>query len=677
MRMFSGMLLALLAAGTAVAGEVEHQRGEYRFSTDAVPAFVETRQLPASWDAKAPGGTDATWRTWWIDEQVDRRGGRDQVYVDYAYEAKAASLLGNAGRYDIEFNPGYQKLVIHGVELRRNGGWQDRLAPDRISLARREQEFEQDTADGNVAALIVLDDVRVDDVVRIRYSIIGSNPILGGQLLDWNSFGWQSPVLWAGLRVFHDPGAALDVRRLGNAPEVKVRSSADGVEASAYASRVPGYIDEGAYPLWYRPAPVVYISPKRSWADVVTWALPLYPEVGPLPKDLEAELAKWSKLPDPNAKIRAALRAVQNQVRYFGVEMGANTHRPAAPAETWTRRYGDCKDKAYLLSVLLGRMGIEAVPALVSTRRGKGIADMPSAASVFDHVIVRVQVDGHKSWVDPTSTAEGGDPRDSDQSQYGMALPIRAGIAALDTIDPPEKAVSAVDVDERYEPLADGAQVRLSIDTTYEGKSADGMRRSFSGQRVEQLSRRYAEYYRKRFGDIDVVTPLNIKDDQDAGRLQVSERYLLKAPFKAEGSSRVLETYAEVVAGPTVLPDSMQRNAPVVMGMPAHYRHRIGVSLPERWTTPLGDEAERFQSEAFAYQRDLTVKGRSIGVVHDLRVLERDVPKDRATAHLAELRKVRDDLSLRLTLSVPPVEQEQKRERNDRLKALLKDISEK
>lgn len=676
MRMFLGMLLALLAAGTAVAGEMEHQRGEYRFSTDAVPAFVEARALPATWDAKAPGAADATWRTWWFDEQVDRRGGRDQVYIDYAYEAKAASLLGNAGRYDIEFNPGYQKLVIHGVELRRNGNWQDRLAPERISLARREQEFEQDTADGNVAALIVLDDVRVDDVVRVRYSIVGSNPILVGQLLDWNSFGWQSPVLWAGMRVLRDPGTALDVRRLGAAPEVTVRSGADAVEASVLAMRLPGHIDEGAYPIWYRPVPVVYVAPKRSWADVVAWAMPLYPAVDALPQDLESELVKWSKLPSPNAKIRAALRTVQDQVRYFGVEMGANTHRPAAPPETWTRRYGDCKDKAYLLSVLLRRMGIDAVPALVSTRRGKGIAEMPPAASVFDHVIVRVRVDGRKLWLDPTITAEGGDPGDSDQSQYGLALPIDAGIAALDTIDSPAKASAAIDMSERYEPLVDGTQVRLSIDTTYEGKSADSMRRSLSAQRVEQLSSRYAEYYRKRFGDIDVAVPLSIKDDQEADRLQVSERYLLKAPFKADGRSRVLEIYAEAVAGPTVLPASMQRSAPVAMGMPAHYRHRISVSLPERWTTPLGDEAEKFQSDAFAYARELKVKDRGIDVIHDLRVLERDVPAGKAVAHLSELRKVRDDLSLRLTLSVPLAEQEQKQERNARLKALLKDISE-
>ncbi|WP_460918368.1 DUF3857 domain-containing transglutaminase family protein [Pseudoxanthomonas sangjuensis] len=672
MRRWLVMVFALLAAGAAAAGDMEHKRGEFRFSTGAVPAFVKPRPLPAAWDAKAPGATGATWRVWRYDEQVDRRGGRNQVYIDYAYEAKAASLLGSAGRYQITFNPEYQQLAIHGVELRRGGRWLDRLDPERISLARREQDFEEDMADGEVTALIVLEDVRVDDVVRIRYSITGSNPILAGLLTDWTRFGWQTPVLWTGLRVLHDPGTALDVRRQPKAPQADIRNGADAVEVSLQAAHVPAYVDEGAYPIWYQPSPAAYVAKKRQWADVVAWALPLYPQVDELPADLEAELARWAKLPDDDARIKAALRAVQDQVRYFGVEMGDNTHRPTAPAVTWNRRYGDCKDKTYLLVTLLGRMGIRAVPALVSTRRGKAVADMPPAASVFDHVIVRAELDGRKLWLDPTITSEGGDPRDSDQSVYGVALPVAAGAAALEAIAGPGKPGAAIRVSERYEPEADG-KVKLSIDTTYEGRSADNARRSFSGTRDDELSRRYAEYYRKRYGDLDVVRAPAISDDRDANRLVVAEQYLLKSPFAADGRTRALEIYAESLAGAAQLPDSIERSGPVNAGMPAHYRHEVSVRLPERWTVSLLDESEDFHSDAFDYERSLAVKDRRIDVVHDLKVLHRDVPADKVATHLAELRKVRDDLSLRLPLQLPAAEQ--KHERDARLKALLKDIA--
>ena len=673
MRKFVAVALALLAgASAAVAAEVEHRRGEYRFSVGAEPAFVAARQVPAAWDGKAPGASGVAWRIWLLDEQVDRRGGRDHVYIDYAYQAQSASLLGSAGRYQITFNPEYQKLVIHRVELRRGAEWQDRLNAERISLARREEDFEEDMADGNVTALIVLEDVRVDDVVRIRYSIVGSNPILAGQLVDGNNFGWHSPILSSRLRVLHEPGTELDIRRRPGAPEASLRNSAEATEALFEASRLPAYSDEGSYPAWYQRYPAVHVAKKRRWEDVVGWALPLYPEPGPLPADLEKELAAWSGLPTAPARLKAALRAVQEQVRYFGAEMGANTHRPSPPAETWTRRYGDCKDKVYLLRTLLQRMGIKAVPALVSSRRGRGVADTPPAASVFDHVIVRVELDGETLWLDPTITSEGGEPRDSDASVYGLALPIAPGVDALEPIAAPATANASVEVKERYEPARDGKEVGLSIETVYTGRSADDMRRSLSGARNEEIARRYAEYYRKRFGDLSVVRAPAIQDNRDANRLIVVEQYLLKSPFEAEGRSRALEVYAESIDAPSRLPESMARVSPLHVGKPARYRHEIQVRMPERWTSGHSDESLDFRSDAFAYERNLAVKDRQIELVHELRITSRDLSADKVASHLGELRKVRDNLSARLPLRLPAGDQRQ--ERDARLKALLKDI---
>ena len=103
--------------------------------------------------------------------------------------------------------------------------------------------------------------------------------------------------------------------------------------------------DEGSYPAWFDRFPTVQFGRRRNWAEVVAWALPLYPEAS-LPADLEERITAWKAIADPQARAFAILRTVQREVRYFGAEMGDNTHRPAPPAETWQRRYGDCKDKA-------------------------------------------------------------------------------------------------------------------------------------------------------------------------------------------------------------------------------------------------------------------------------------------------------------------------------------------
>ncbi|HEY0659829.1 MAG TPA: DUF3857 domain-containing transglutaminase family protein [Lysobacter sp.] len=668
-------MLALLAASVVGAQEIEHKRGEYRFSVGPEPAFATQQEVAANWDAKAPGYSGAPWRFWLFDEQVDRRGGRDHVYTDYVYEVKDATLLGDAGRYQITFNPGYQQLVIHRVQLRRGSKWHERLVPERISLARREKDFEEDLADGNVAALIVLDDVRVDDVVRIRYSIIGSNPILAGQRLDGSTFGWGSPVLRNRLRVLYEPGRKTKIRRENDAPVPTIRETAEATEVLFEAARSRVYTDEGSYPVWYRPYPAAQVSEARSWSDVVSWALPLYPKYEqPLPADLEAQIARWSKFSDPQDRVEAALRVVQEQVRYFGVEMGDNTHRPTAPSETWSRRYGDCKDKAYLLTTMLSRMGMTAMPALVSAGRGKGITDSPPAASVFDHVVVRVQLGNETIWVDPTMTSEGGAVRDSDLSQYGVGLPIAAGVTALDPIPSSGKSNSAIVVNERYEPSEDGSEARLIIETAYRGRSADSRRRSLAGARPEEVSRRYAEYYRKRFGEVTVISPLVIKDDREANTLEVSEAYLLKSPFEVDGGIRALDVYAEALSMPAQLPDSMERTGPLNLGVPAHYRHEIEVRLPARWVSTLGDESLSMDSDAFKFERAVSVKDRSVQVIYDMDVMAKEVAADKVVPHLGELRKVRDSLYARVPLKQVAAQQDQ--DRDARLKALLKNAIE-
>ena len=404
-------------------------------------------------------------------------------------------------------------------------------------------------------------------------------------------------------------------------------------------------------------------------------ALPLYPKVEVLPADLQAKIAQWNKLRDPYAKLTAALRAVQEEVRYFGVEMGENTHRPTLPGETWRRRYGDCKDKTYLLVTLLDRLGIQAVPALVSVDRGRAIDDFVPGASLFDHVIARAQIGGDVIWVDPTMTHQGGDPRDSDLSLYGMALPVVAGGDRLQAIEPTRPLNAGIQTVERFVPDAEGRSVGLTIETTYQGRSADFARRSIAGQRAEDWSRQYADYYRKRFGDVDVVALPVRQDDLAANTLKVTENYLLKAPFESEGSNvRVLDVYGEALSGVSVLPPTIARSGPLDFAPKGKYRHEIEISVPEHWKATFGRERLTYKSLAFAYERDVDVKDRTVNVLYEMDVGQSEVAPDEVADHLGELRKLRDSLSARLRFSTPAVSNAHDREQ--RLRNLLRDVRE-
>ena len=167
--------------------------------------------------------------------------------------------------------------------------------------------------------------------------------------------------------------------------------------------------DWDAPPDW-DPYERVEVTEFESWADVVKWAEPLYPAVE-LPesilKQIPVDLEEAAVSPIDAAA--TVLRFVQEEIRYLTVVIGEGSHRPSAPALCLDRRYGDCKDKAYLFCTLVKAFGIEAVPALVSTEERSAIANRLPAPTVFDHVIVRMDLpDGRRVWVDPPGSTKAG-----------------------------------------------------------------------------------------------------------------------------------------------------------------------------------------------------------------------------------------------------------------------------
>lgn len=661
-------LLLALPVGVR-AGNVEHVRGEYRFSTGDVPAFVVQQDVAAAWPAAAPGADGAPWRVWHYDRQIDRRGERDHAFHDYAYEARSSTLLGEAGKFEVSFSPAFQRLVVHGVDLRRGGRWQSRLQPERITLARRESEFEADTSNGVVSALIVLDDVRPDDVIRLRYSVIGSNPIMAGLLADGGVFAWSHPLLHARLRVLYPPGTRTLQRHGAGLASPRITTKSDATEVVYAADRAAPIASQPDQPTWYRPRPWALSAVERPWKDVVDWALPLYP-AATLSPELDALVASWRALPTPERRMQAALRAVQDEVRYFGVQMGDSTHRPAPPSTTWQRRYGDCKDKSYLLATVLQAMGFDAVPALVSNEMGRGVAEEPPAASAFDHVIVQVRLqDGRTLWMDPTRTQAGGAAGAADLSALGRALPVRAQADALVVIDPPAHLVRAMKVDERLVPESQGDAVRMDISTRYEGDLADYARGRMVSEPASERSRRYADYYRKRFGELAVLEEPRVDDDREANVLVVREAYRLQSPWRGTGGARYIDTYGEAMSDRAQVPATPAGRGPVQLGTPSQYEHRTEVRAPAGWSPETATQTRRHDGDAYRYERTIKTTGVQVVVVHRLDVAQRDVTEAEAPRHAAVVREINDSLNARLFFDKPATDQRQ--QRDARLKALL------
>ena len=93
-------------------------------------------------------------------------------------------------------------------------------------------------------------------------------------------------------------------------------------------------------------------------------------------------------------KADALLEYVQKEIRYTGLEIGLHSHAPNPPKVVLDRHFGDCKDKSLLLISVLGAVGIDAYPALVSSSLRVHVGEILPSPLAFDHVVVFAVIDG-------------------------------------------------------------------------------------------------------------------------------------------------------------------------------------------------------------------------------------------------------------------------------------------
>jgi hypothetical protein len=90
-------------------------------------------------------------------------------------------------------------------------------------------------------------------------------------------------------------------------------------------------------------------------------------------------------------KMKAIAKFVQEDVRYVAIELGIGGWQPHPAADIFNHRYGDCKDKATLMSSMLSAIGVESYYVVINTERGSVTADTP-AHNGFDHVIIAIKL---------------------------------------------------------------------------------------------------------------------------------------------------------------------------------------------------------------------------------------------------------------------------------------------
>lgn len=505
-----------------------------------------------------------------LDQQIRLNDAGVASFAELALQANAATALGAIGQIKLNYVPGYQKVHLHSIGIWRDGAFVDRTSSANIRFLERETGFEQGVYSGVITVAILIPDVRVGDTLHYAVSFEGSNPVFG-QTFAWAG-GWEvaEPVEWRRVILTYPRTRTIQWRIEGDYRKLPVepRSTQDG------AMMTLAFDERGVEPM--KPEPFVpdnFLAVSRlqfseyvDWNEVARWAQSLFPPVLSQSDELKSLIAQFATQSDAGARAGAALRWVQGEVRNFALALGESSHRPHAPEIVLQRRFGDCKDKTYLLLTMLRSMGIEATPMLVSLSAGRLPGRFLPMPAVFDHAIVQARIDGAFVYLDPT------DPPDSVAVGARWAVaPQTLGLLAVENTQglvevgfPPQAAMPGLEVEERIRIPALAPEGTIEARVTFVGARASLMRLIWSQSNADQRREVSLGYFGRRYSGIELAAAPEATDDPQLNRFTITGRYRVPRLAQSEGGNWIVRFEPWAIRGAVNLPETERRRYPIV-----------------------------------------------------------------------------------------------------------------
>lgn len=595
--------------------------------------------------------TDENVRFILLDDQVNVL--QSEHYHRVVKEVANANGVQDCVQLSLDYDPSYQHLVIHDISIHRGTNVLNCLQPEKIKVIQQERDLDMNIYNGEVSAVIFLEDVRVGDRIDYSYMVRGSNPIFGGRYVDDFNLEWSDAVVDERFRLLWPTNRFLGIRNYGTDIQPVVKRNGSLKEYLWQLHDVPAVNDEDLLPSWYQSCGWVQFSEFASWRDVTKWALPLYPRPTHLDPQLQEKISEWQKTYQrPEDRMAAALAFVQDEIRYMGIEVGPNSHQPNDPSLVFARRFGDCKDKAYLFCTILQAININACEALVHTENMGAIQGWLPSPYDFNHVVTHVELNGKTYWLDPTEVHQGGSIENRYFPDYGRCLLVRPESEELTAIPQQQSGWPKTTVQETFVVHGKKEPADYTVRTLAEGCDADELRGTFADKRRDELQKDYLNYYAKEYPKISVAKPMEVLDHRERNTFETIEHYKIEEFWTLSDDKQNYECdfYPQSIRDLFEEPSTRLRSMPLAVTYPRHTILQSEVLLPESW--PLTNEVDHFENTAARLDTKREVGTNSFQMVYDYETLTNVVSTNEMAGYAKTLEKMKNALGYSLTWGV-------------------------
>ncbi len=570
--MFSKLILLLCLPALLLLGE------DARYSVGEVPEWVKVYECPVEEVAVKPSQVNVQY----LLNDSQKNWETKTAYCHVAVKALTQNGIEEISQVQIDFNPAYYQIVVHAMRVLRDGKWSDRLEGAKHKVLQREKALEQNLYHGDLTLVYFLEDVRQGDVVEYAFSIVGEHPLYGSHYMGILSFQDEASMERIIYRFLAPPSLTFAIKHVNTDIQPQVTDLSPRVREWLWeAEKTPAYVYEARQPMWHHPMAHVQVSQFTGWEEIVEKDYPLY-RLPPdffetVPADMQGLVEEW-KASTEDERVRAllALRFVQDKIRYLGIEEGMGALEPRPPGLTFQRRFGDCKDKTFLLHSLLAMMDIPSTPVLVHTSWGGRLKEMLPLPFVFNHVVLQIDIDGELYFLDPTMSLQGGSLENNCFPSYAWGLLLARG---TDTLTPLPQLVAKKPTEIETSIILESQDVAsLKIKTVLYDSKADNMRWQLAQEGLKTLSEDSLTEIQKVYGAALLDLPMEILDDRENNICTCFESYRL--PTQKVAGKKVLEVFSYILSDYLYTNMSPLRKSPCSIAYPRWVKESIHIEDP-------------------------------------------------------------------------------------------------
>ncbi len=553
----------------------------------------------------------------------------------------------NASEVSVTFAPEFQKIFFHKVILWRNGIIISQLNTAQIKVVQEETEAGDFQYNGIKRAFVIVKGVQKEDRIEFAYSVTGFNPVFGDHFSDKIYFV-NSTFVANYFETFIVPaGRKINIKSFNNAPPPA--ETEQGSMHIYHWSNPPIKLQESqpGVPGWFDNYPYITVSEFSNWQEVIDWGVKLFNNYQyPLTEELKSRIKQWRLIAkgDKDLYTNMAIRFVQDQVRYLGLEMGQYTHQPHTPAVVYHQRFGDCKDKALLLATLLQQENIPAWVALVNTVNRSKLGEATPSTGEFDHAIVAIERSSGFAYVDATAAYQRGELANTFIPAYGYALLLRAGENKLQPVVPGD--IYNTTVEEKLKvPYSDSC--RMNVITVYRGGAADAMRSNLAEASLQNMTDMYVQYYAKTYDGIRMKIPISIQDDSIKNELTVTENYDMPSLWHNNTKGkRTVEVFAKAIYELIPDPTNAYGAGPVAISFPRTLHYVLEIEMPENWQFP--QEGLHIKNDSYQFDFTPELRDNFVRLRYYYKTFKDHIPANEVFQYKEDYKKIESNFNFNL-----------------------------